>query len=458
MKIGYIFTDWKGVVLQSAGGSVHIQEIVRALCELGHEVFVLAAKKGDEETSWPKAPTIYEIKPQLPLLPFAGGSQQVLSHLQSKNPGFPTGKKGEIVSTTWTPRSVWRDVTRAVWARLWDQHFYRQARQIIKAEQPDALYERYVPDSSAGTRLAQEFGLPLILEMNTSLTFPSEWWHRHSPLYPFLIRRAEQDICTRAARIIVVSSRLEKYLLGLGIPRQKIEIMHNGADPERFKPNAAHTAQLREKCGLGQNLVVGFIGSLRPWHDLDLLLDCAPLVLERYRAVRFLIVGDGPLRARLEERVRSEGLSEYVTFTGFVSRQEAPAYINSMDIALALSPRSPDFHFSPLKMFEYMAAAKPVIASRHLDIEAVISNGHNGVLVEPGDKVLLAEAIVTLLQDQALREQLGLRARQKVCENYTWKGNAQRTLQLYEEIQTARAGRRQSEAFSQPDWDSRKLL
>lgn len=439
MKIGYIIADWKLPVLGATGAAVHIREICSALGRLGHEVFILAAAKQGAEEAVPRAiPPIYEIRPQI-RLPSSSYhvAERIVSRLSGKRAPKAVRTNG-ATHTTWALRTVCADILRNVGERLWHYYFYRQARSILEKEKPDVLYERYERASIVGLKLAKEYGLPLILEMNSSRTFSEERRHKHSPLYTYWATKAEKEICRRADRILVVSPYLENHLLDLGIDSEKIVLMPNAAEPERYYSTNGHTGQIREKYGLHRKIVVGFIGSFRPWLDLDLLLDSAKLLLNYHHPVHFLLVGDGASRTRLESRVQSEGLSNHVTFTGYVPQDEAPAYINAMDITVAPYPRLPSFHFSPLKIFEYMAAAKPVIASRYPDIEAIIEDEHNGILVEPGAVGALTQAILELLEDKELRQRLGYRARCTVQEKHTWKRNAEQIVKLYEEVHRRR--------------------
>ncbi len=442
MKIGYIFADWKQSIGLSTGLSVHIREITDALGELGHNVFIVAANTGEEEVGTPRSSVIHEITPHIPVLsPYYPTIRRFWPRKKPESAIDHAIVQEDISRTTWSPKVVFWDVSRRLGERVWYRYFQLHARRIIQREQPDALYERCARASSAGVKLATEFNLPLILEMNTSLTFANEWGNKHSPLFPYLARRSEQKICRRADRVIVVSPSLRSYLLDLNIPAEKIELMLNAADPERFTTNPTQIAHIRAKYGLDQELVVGFVGSLKPWHGVDVLLDSAKLVLQHCRAVHFLVVGDGPMRTTLEEHVKREGLSSFVTFTGYIPRREVPTYINAMDVALAPYPKLPSFHYSPIKIFEYMAAAKPIITSRYVDTEAVITDHSDGLLVEPGNASMLAQAILELLKDKDLRDRLGTQARQTVEEHFTWRGNARRIVTLYEELQAAGARR-----------------
>lgn len=380
-------------------------------------MFVLAAKAGVPDRL--ESVRVHEVAP---------GVASILGRRNS----VPTGR----AAPTWKLAAIRRELTRLAWWKVWNTWFWLRARRVVLRERPRFLYERYVLGTTVGKRLAKEFRLPLILEMNTSFTVRDEWWHEHSPLYPGIVRKAEKRVAEAADLIIVVSSALRRYLIDLGVPEKKIVVMFNGADAERFRPELDEGSRLRARYGLEQALVVGFIGSLKPWHGVDFLIRSLPLCLERTPHVRLLIVGDGPGRPALEAAVQKQGLERHVVFTGAVPHTDAPAYVAAMDIGI-YAPSRPK-PASPIKLFEYMAAARAVVAVREPDIASIIEDRSNGLLVEPGDEVSLSEAIREL-SDDALRARLGAAARRTVEESHTWRGNATEVIRLFEEIETRRA-------------------
>src|SRR5205823_5775752 len=135
--------------------------------------------------------------------------------------------------------------------------------------------------------------------------------------------------------------------------------------------------RIRSQLGIDDNLVVGFVGSLKPWHGVDALL--AAFQEAAGSDWRLLIVGDGPERERLEDQATQIG--GQVIFTGAVSHHQIPEYVATMDIAVAPYRASSDFYFSPLKLYEYLAVGKAVVATNVGQIAQVIHHGENGYLV-----------------------------------------------------------------------------
>ena len=126
---------------------------------------------------------------------------------------------------------------------------------------------------------------------------------------------------------------------------------------------------------------------------------------------RLLIVGDGPERASLETDVRARGLSRDVTFTGAVAPEAVPGLLASVDAAVAPYPAIARFYFSPLKVYEYMAAGRAIVASRIGQLEELLEDGDHALLCPPGDAAALAEVLLRLEGDPALCERLGQAAR-----------------------------------------------
>ena len=146
-----------------------------------------------------------------------------------------------------------------------------------------------------------------------------------------------------------------------------------------------------------------------------------------------MIVGNGREHSEISEFIEKNGLSERFTLTGGVSHLDIPWYIASMDLAIAPYSYKEPFHGSAMKIFEYMAMAKPVIASAQGQIKDLIQNGENGLLIEPDDASGLAQAILRLKRDKNMMIDMGLKARATV-ENYTWESNARKILAIYRQI------------------------
>ena len=159
------------------------------------------------------------------------------------------------------------------------------------------------------------------------------------------------------------------------------------------------------------------------------MIEAFAIVAAQTPGARLLIVGNGPERAVLEALVSARGLREAVHFTGAVYHADVPALLSRIDVAVAPYPPLPHFYFSPLKIYEYMAAGLAVIASRSGQIPQLLEDGLSGLLYRPGDAGELAAALERLRRDPELRRRLGRAARAKVLRGYTWDRVARRILE-----------------------------
>jgi glycosyltransferase involved in cell wall biosynthesis len=157
------------------------------------------------------------------------------------------------------------------------------------------------------------------------------------------------------------------------------------------------------------------------------------------RAPHLLVVGDGPEREALEELARSEGIGDAATFVGAVPHADVASYLGAFDVAVVPYGRIRSFYFSPLKLFEYLAAGRPVVAADVGDLGRCVRHGETGLLYPPGDAEALAGAIETLLSDRARAGSLARAGREHVGEYHTWEGNARLIIELTDQLVTRKS-------------------
>jgi glycosyltransferase involved in cell wall biosynthesis len=288
----------------------------------------------------------------------------------------------------------------------------------------DAVYERHSIWSTAGMAFARSAGIPGILEINSPL-IEEQAAHR-SLAHRDVAEKMVEEAFGSASHLIAVSKGVADYVQGFEVVRDPVHVLPNGVDTKRFSP-----CESRESRGSG--FTVGFVGTLKPWHDLSTLVQGFALFRDRCTEnaeCRLLIVGDGPERDGLEESLRELGLWQATHLTGSIDPAEVPRWMDQMDVGVALYPAKGDCYFSPLKIFEYMAAGLPVIASGVGQIPELIEHGQTGLLCPPGDHEGLASILESLRADPRQRVQIGRRARAKAVQEHTWDGVVTRTLQL----------------------------
>ena len=236
----------------------------------------------------------------------------------------------------------------------------------------------------------------------------------------------------RSNRIAAVTRGIRDEIVQVyGIPVSKTAVIPNGTDPDLFRPLDAR--ECRKYTGLeGYTSIVGFVGSCYPYHDVNCLIDAAPLIWSRIPDVKFVIVGDGYMRQIWMQRTAERNVADRFLFTGAIPYEEIPYYMNAFTVCVApfTIERNTKIGLSPMKLYDYMACGKPVVGS---DIEGVgnlLKEAQAGVVVPPEDPYALAEAVVQLLRCGDLRDRMGRNGRMVVEREYTWARTAERVARV----------------------------
>jgi glycosyltransferase involved in cell wall biosynthesis len=205
--------------------------------------------------------------------------------------------------------------------------------------------------------------------------------------------------------MIAVNSTLAQCLFDSGVPAEKIAVVENGADLQRFKPAADRTA---ERCRLGIDAdtpVVAFEGSFQAYHRAASLV--AAFAGLRSRNATLIMIGDGPGKADCEALVRQAGLADRVRFVGRLPNDEVPAVLAAADIAVL--PATTDY-CNPMKLYEYLAMGLAIVAPDKPTVRDVVTHNHNALLFAPDDGQTFASALNTVIANGELRARLSANA------------------------------------------------
>jgi len=298
--------------------------------------------------------------------------------------------------------------------------YFRLARAI----RPDFIYERFNLFLFAGIWAKKRFRLPLLLEVNGPL-FEERAKNDGLALHGFA-RYCQRKLWNAADYVLPVTGVLAAIVRGYGVPADRIAIIPNGINPERFAaipPIDAAKAAL----GIKARLVLGFTGFVREWHALDRVIDFVADQGDRFD-LHFLLVGDGPARESLLARAAARGVAQKFTITGVVGRDDVARYVVAFDIALQVGVTE---YASPLKLFEYMYLARAIVAPASDNIREILTDGMDALLFDPTRDGALQAALLRLCADDALRGRLAQQARATVeRKSLTWRTNAQRVAEL----------------------------
>jgi glycosyltransferase involved in cell wall biosynthesis len=305
----------------------------------------------------------------------------------------------------------------------------RAAQRMRHGRRAVAIYQRHSAFNCSGAVLSRVLNLPLVLEFNSSEPWKGRYW---GGLYLRRIASLVERInLISADQVIVVSCVLRDQLLAAGVPPTKIQVNPNAVDPSQFRPDVDGSA-VRERLAIPPDaLVVGFSGTFGRWHGIPTLARALPRVVEARPSVRWLLIGDGPLRSIVDAAIREHHIEGHVSQPGLVPHAQMPEYLAACDVLVSPHGRQADggeFFGSPTKLFEYMAAGRAIVASAVGQIAEVLDHERSALLVPPDDVEALTDAIVRLVDDAALRTRLGHAARQSAVERHTWRQNAERVL------------------------------
>ena len=364
-------------------------------------------------------------------------------HSQGYHLFFVSSDRLELVDESKTPTRVIPPSTLftnslEIPELAYNMKFTKAGRKIFEEETPNLIYQRYSLNNYSGVILSQEFSVPFILEYNGSKIWVARNWGEKL-LFQNLARAIEELNLKCADLIVVVSKALKEELLSRGVDSNKILVNPNGVEPEIFDNSKykSEASELRNRFGIQDKVVVGFVGTFGQWHGAEVLARAIKLVASQNEDMHFLFIGDGPLLGRVKSIVKDAQTDKHVTFTGLITQRRIPKYLAACDILVSPNIPNPDgteFFGSPTKLFEYMAMGKGIVASEIGQIGEVLAREETAILVEPGNVEQLARGILRLVRDKQLRERLGSMARKVVSSKYTWEQNVKRVIQALENL------------------------
>ncbi|HXJ06270.1 MAG TPA: glycosyltransferase family 4 protein [Candidatus Acidoferrum sp.] len=289
--------------------------------------------------------------------------------------------------------------------------------------QPNAvLYERHAYFMFMGVFLGKWLRRPVVLEVNELAGFT----RARGLIMERLARRIDAWVFSRASHILCVSSVLAGEAKQRGARSEKVHVVPNAIDPNRFRSTTPEQS-LRSRLGLEGSIVIGHVGLFYRWDRLDVLIEAARNIRDRHPEIKVLLVGDGPEMENLKRTSFRLGMESAIIFSGPVPRAKVASYIDAMDICVL--PDSNAFG-SPIALFEFMAMGKPCVVPDLGPMRDIIEDLLTGIMFPHGDHAALEKALLGLTEDSVLRFRIGARAKQAVFERHTWAANARFLVQL----------------------------
>jgi glycosyltransferase involved in cell wall biosynthesis len=368
MRIAYALLDPGIGVFGTKGASVHVQEVIRALRADGHEVTVFCTRTNDDVPA-------------------------DLADLEVRRHRLPKGDSAEREQAV-AAASV-------------------AIAEEIAAGGFDLVYERYSLFSDTAARLSAPAtpgmrAIPSILEVNAPL-IAEQREHRSLADEAGALAATHRQL-QGASLVSCVSGAVAQWTREEGADPARVVVTPNGVNTTRITPAPAAPASQAP-------VRVGFVGTLKPWHGTDLLLRA---LARTHQRLELDICGTGPQQEELERLAAELGITDRVRFRGAVAPERVPEFLHGLDIATAPYPAG-EHYFSPLKVYEYLAAGLPVVASAIGTLPALLADGELGVLVEPGDVAELAAALDELAADPAHRARLAAAAREAAVREHDWR-------------------------------------
>ncbi|MDD5418123.1 MAG: glycosyltransferase, partial [Candidatus Nanoarchaeia archaeon] len=320
MNILLVAPDMK--VPGTHGGSNHVMEVSRALKSIGHYVEIIANFESDESFEDMR---IHKIKKTRAILIFS--------------------RTKKLVS------------------------------KLVSSKKFDLVYERARIFGGAGCYVAKKKNIPCILEVNDPMVDAPLIEGRISLITALFAAFWENKMFNWATRIITQNKVMTNV-----VDKNKIKVITNGANPEELKPLKKNKA-LVGKYGLERSFVFAYIGSFGKWHGTEIIIEAFNKVLKKNKSLKLLMIGDGPSRSICEDMCNKYGIKNNVIFTGDVGKNEIKNHISVIDSGISVHNkeyppfRKLGYYFSPIKIFEYLSMAKPVILSKAANTEKIFNDG-----------------------------------------------------------------------------------
>ncbi len=320
-----------------------------------------------------------------------------------------------------------------------------QLLRLVLQLRPSVLHTTtHFVNALAVRAVASAVGIPWIYEVRGQLA--DTWASKRGPEAVtseryISFQNREAEVTSTADGVITLGEEMLRGLVRAGVDPEKIALAPNGVG-EEFLEEPADPRAARAELGLPiEDVHIGTVSSLVPYEGLDVLIDAFALVAQKHKNVRLLIVGGGESAPGLRRRAAAIGLAPESVLPGRVPRKDAHKYHQALDIfVLPRHDHQVTRSVTPLKPFEAMACARPVVATDLPALREIVTDEETGIIVPPAHTADLASALERLVVDAELRDRLGASGRRLVLADRTWGASAAASLAQYAKV----AGRKRT--------------
>ena len=387
---------------------VHIRGVTKGLRDLGHQVSILSLPGAEPEATASstiqnenKASTKGAYSATLPVTKKTTSILGSLANLTKYTPEFIF----ELFEIAFNLLSIFR------------------LKKAVQQAQAKMIYERYSLFLFASVWWANKNNIPIVLEINDSSLV-----HRVRKLHFIaLAKKFEHWIFKNATGLVFISSEFQQIALKEFGDIAPSVVSPNAADLDAFILDDVKAKELRQKLNIDDKIVIGYVGAFVHWHGIDWFVDMIADKLKEHPNIVLLLIGDGVSYEPISNRVKQAGVENQVILTGRVNHNEVSTYLSAMDFGIL--PDSNNYG-SPMKLFEFMAMAKGMVAPDFTPIADVVKDNKTSWLFPANNRQACIDKTLAIANDKAAQQQVGKNARDFIESERQWKHNAQQLLSL----------------------------
>lgn len=292
--------------------------------------------------------------------------------------------------------------------------------EFIKKKSLKMIWQRHDLFSGPGRRLADKYNVPLVTSIEALAVWEGEKWGVKRPFWGnWLEKKFEAKALKESDLICCVSNELKEKVLMLGVDPKKVIVTPNRVDSTLFNPQV-DGEKVYKDYNLAGKRVIGWMGSFRNFHGIDHIIEAFNLIEGQYPNVVLMLIGDGHQMNEIKELIRSRQLEERVILPGKQNFTDIPAFVSNFEIAIVSARSAEGFHYSPLKLREYKALGKAVIAPRAGELPRLFKDRKDLLLYDTGNIKNLADKIKELLSDKELAAELEKNSREWFKKEGAW--------------------------------------